>query len=328
MQAMKRLSRRVVILGFSFLLVFGPAAVAEGSSRGSASGRLVFVRNQLCLVGPSGDKSLADCGRGEVAVAAADGSGLRVLTHDKVTEFSPRWSPDGRRIAFIRPKPEQGAAQVWLMNADGTRQHPLTRLSGTVQGIQFFGDDSQSRLDWSPNGRQIVFAAYPPDPENDGGPRHLYLASVRTGAVTPLTKGSTMASDDDDPVWSPNGRWIAFLRSPGRIMLLSTATHRVHQLSYRGGPIDALGLTWSPDSRQLAFNHLGAIYLVDIDGTHLRSLHVYGDQPSWSPDGRWILFCHSGARFEEIRPDGRGLHLVHRATVKNERSFEPDWGRR
>jgi Tol biopolymer transport system component len=151
---------------------------------------------------------------------------------------------------------------------------------------------------------------------------------VRSGAVTPLTKGSSMTTDNDDPVWSPNGRWIAVVRSPSRITLLSTATRRVHQLSYRGGPVDALGLAWSPDSRHLAFNHLGGIYLVDINGTHFHSLHVYGDQPSWSPDGRWIVFCYSGARLKQIRPDGSGLHLIHRATLTNERSFEPDWGRR
>lgn len=314
----------LLLLGLPGVLLL--AVPASGGVGSGPVGRIVFVRDQFCLVETPGGKAPQDCGRGEVAVAAANGSGPRVLTHDRVTEFSPRWSPNGRQIAFIRPRAGSGSAQVWLMNADGSHERPLTRLTGTVDGIQFFGDSSSPRLDWSPNGRQIVFAAYPPDPQNDGGPRHLYLANARTGAVTPLTKGSSMQTDDDDPVWSPNGRWIAFLRAPGRIMLVSTATHRAHQLTYRGAAVDALGLTWSPDSRQLAFNHAGKITLIGVDGTHLRSLGVFGEQPSWSPDGQWIVFCYSGDRVKAIHPDGSGLHLILRASLRHEQDFEPDWG--
>jgi Tol biopolymer transport system component len=63
--------------------------------------------NRFCLVnGPNGGgKVPVDCGKGEIAVVDANGSGLKVLTHDKVTETSPAWSPNHEQIAFIRPKP-------------------------------------------------------------------------------------------------------------------------------------------------------------------------------------------------------------------------------
>jgi Tol biopolymer transport system component len=311
---MKRLSKAVLGVSLGCLFALVPAAAGVGGD-----GQVVFVRDHLCQTGN-------DCGLGEIAVMNVDGSGLRALTHDKVTEYSPRWSPDRRQIAFIRPRTPDGAAQIWLMNADGSHEHPLTRLSGTLRGIQFFGDSSSSRLDWSPDGRQIVFAAYPPDPANDGGPRHLYLANVHTGAVRALTNGSSMTTDDDDPVWSPNGRWIAFLRAPSRVLLISPQTRRLRELTYRGAPLDASGLAWSPDGRRLAFNRRGRIAVIDVDGTHLRSLQAWGSQPSWSPDGRWIVFDAGGnvAGLAAIRPDGAGRHQIDRLPPKWV-NFEPDW---
>jgi Tol biopolymer transport system component len=63
--------------------------------------------NHFCLrPGPNdGGKVPTECGKGEIAVVNANGSGLKVLTHDKVTETSPAWSPTHKQIAFIRPKP-------------------------------------------------------------------------------------------------------------------------------------------------------------------------------------------------------------------------------
>ena len=293
------------------------AGVAFGRSGFVPAGHIVFVQNHLCQTG-------LDCGLGEIAVVDAGGSGLRILTHDKVTELSPRWSPDGREIGYIRPS-AKGSGQVWLMAADGTHKRALTRL----RGIQLYGSTAVPSLDWSPEGRRIVFAAYPPDPENNGGPQHLYVASVRTGAVTALTRGSSMKTDAANPVWSPDGRWIAFLRAQSRIMLLSTATHRVHQLTYRGGAVDALDLAWSPDSRRLAFNHSGKIAVIDADGAHLRSLGAWGDDPSWSADGNWIAFDAAADKesLAEIRPDGSGYRLITHLKPKW-LNIEPDWSSR
>jgi dipeptidyl aminopeptidase/acylaminoacyl peptidase len=286
------------------------ASVAFGSNS-SPTGRIVFLRDLLC-------QKQIDCGLGEIAVIDADGSGLRVLTHDKVTETSPEWSPDGRQIAFIRPKAHT-SDQIWVMNADGTHQRGLTRLR---RGPQLFGDTGTPDLSWSPDGRQLVFAAWP---TNQGGVEQLYLLNVRTHSVRRLTHLSTGARN---PAWAPNGRWIAFLgnAAPDRIFLLSPRTRHVHQLAYHGGPVGGLGLAWSADSRRLAFNQGGKIHVLDADGTHFRSLDVWGDDPSWSPDGKWIVFDAAANKenLAEIRPDGSGYHLITHLTSKR-LAVEPDW---
>ena len=178
----------LVVLGC--LAVLAPPAAVGGGGGGS---RIVFVERD-CY-------SSRHC-HSRVAVIDADGSGLRFLTPLNVHVASPRWSPDRSKIAYIRTG--SWPPQVWLMAADGTHQRPLTRLP---QGVLSVGLPS---LDWSPNGRQIVLAAYP---SRAGGASQLYLANVRTGTTKLLLQEAIGTySGDDDPVWSPDGRWIAFVR--------------------------------------------------------------------------------------------------------------------
>jgi tricorn protease len=181
---------------------------------------------------------------------------------------------------------------------------------------QLYGEDEVPSLDWAPSGRQIVFSAFT---GGNGGLRQLYLASVRTGQVTRLTYTATGATN---PVWSPDGRWIAFVGdvAPDRLYLLSSRTHRIHAV----GAATGLDLAWSPDGKWLAFNTRGKLELVNAAGTRYRSLGVRGGQPSWSPDGRWIVFT-SGEYLKEIRPDGRGIHHILHVDSQKGWNFEPDW---
>jgi len=160
----------------------------------------------------------------------------------------------------------------------------------------------------------------------DGGALQLYLANARTGTtrlLLPVRIG--VSSGADGPVWSPSGRWLAYTsltrHGPYQILLFSIMSFHRHRLALGMAP------AWSPDSRQIAYNG-GRLSVINVNGGRPRSLRVYGSSPSWSPDGRWIVFESTAKNEElaEIRPDGRGFHLISHLTPRW-LDIQPDWGR-
>jgi Tol biopolymer transport system component len=167
-----------------------------------------------------------------------------------------------------------------------------------------------------------VFSGFPSD---QGGREQLYLLDVRTHALKRLPTVSTGAVD---PVWSPDGRWIAFVEAvaPDQVFLMSARTHHVHGLvSHGGGKVTGLGIAWSPDSSRLVFNALGKLTVFDLETGSFHVVVRDGAEPSWSPDGQWIVFTYGGY-VKEVRPDGQGIRHILYVTSKKGENFAPDWG--
>ena len=118
-----------------------------------------------------------------------------------------------------------------------------------------------------------------------------------------LTFGGQPDGSMDMPVWSPNGRLIAFWRGRGDkispLTLMVMDSDGSDQRSLVDGVINSYDIAWSPDSRHIAYREevaqtsegMGtAIRIVGLDGSAPRTLVKVGDDPRWSPDGQTIAY--------------------------------------
>ena len=96
-------------------------------------------------------------------------------------ESEPRFSPDGKKIAFASHR--SGPPEIWVCNNDGSQAFPLTS----------FGGPPTNRPRWSPDGARIVFYS------DAKGNRDIYVVRADGGGLTQLTTGP---STDTNPDWS------------------------------------------------------------------------------------------------------------------------------
>ncbi|MEX2314940.1 MAG: S9 family peptidase [Thermomicrobiales bacterium] len=280
--------------------------------------------------------------RSSINVAAADGSGARRLTQADAKDSLPRWSPDGKHLAFLSDRSDK--PQVWLIRADGGEAWEATSLSEGVasyswspDGSSFVvvsksteeseaakdDDEAKKKDDEKSDVRHITKIRYKADDEGflDFKPKHLWLVPAFGGTPQQLTSADI---SDADPVWSPNGREIAFVtnRSDGREMNSVSQVWSVVATGKQERPIldgnDAKfdSPSWSPDGTQLAVignweaRAGGAknvnVWVVPAGGGEPRNLTGDFDRstddsamsdvfagsstrPTWTPDGSSLL---------------------------------------
>jgi dipeptidyl aminopeptidase/acylaminoacyl peptidase len=220
----------------------------------------------------------------DVWMTSWDGTQQIQLTSTPEGESSPRWSPDGKFLAFLSSRQGARRAQVWLLNRAGGEAAKLTDVRGSV-----------SDYAWSPDSKRLVLVVDDPDPDDpdedndkvkrDADPKtpkpividryrfkadvkgylrgersHLQLFDVAARKAEPLTSGTF---DEASPAWSPDGRQIAFIRRHGEGDVDKAPNHDLFVLEARAGAkekrltttaADEGGrLTWSPDGRSIAY---------------------------------------------------------------------------
>jgi Tol biopolymer transport system component len=242
--------------------------------------------------------------RSEIWIMNADGSSqTRVLAAvgDGVDYSLPAWSPDGSRIAYTVWKNDDGIGQnirnvdqtsaIWTMNADGTDRRLVVDGATTSTsdpksgGLVAVGVDAQAWIPaWSPDGQWIAYTLSPQsapagvaDPQENVAPGQIGPPSTTLGASiwivrpdgTDSRRVSPEGSDAVNPVWSPDGRSIAFSVGAG-----------ITGTDIRIAPIpiteDGLGFAVAADA---AANDWG---------------------PSWSPDGSHVLFVSNRTGNDEV----------------------------
>ena len=125
----------------------------------------------------------------------AGGPARAVLT-STFGETEPRWSPDGRRLAFCSAR-SGDRNEIWVAAADGTAAQQLTHGPGSSQGSP----------SWSPDGRSIAFDSLGQDLQ-----WHIWIIDADGGTPRQLT---TQAGDQHVPSWSQDGRWIYYSADEG-----------------------------------------------------------------------------------------------------------------
>jgi Tol biopolymer transport system component len=232
-----------------------------------------------------------------------DGTGERRVTTlaDSGNSLMPRWSPDGRRIAFHRATPS--AIDLFLIDPDGSNFAQLTHKTESGLGAAY--------ASWSPDGKEIAF--------NSANSPNIFIANVDSGATRQL------ASRAVRPDWSPMGRRIAF--GSGRdgspqiyVMELDDPDHPIRLTTNPPGNPSAANQNarWAPDGKTIAFESTRdgnrEIYVMNADGTGQVRLTTFPGPdaaPSWSPDGKWIVFHRQVAPVPGLdMPNGSDLFAV------------------
>ena len=261
-------------------------------------------------------------GGGDIYVTNADGSGRERLTTNPGPDSDPAWSPDGRKIAFVSGR--DGKSGIYVMNADGTQQRLLMRAKVSYP----------PELAWSPDGQKLAFTvALTSGPD---GNLEIYVMNADGSGQRRLTRSTVR---DSYPVWSPDGRRIAFESNWQVNVMNADGSPGQRRLTHNGGR--NFNPAWSPDGQRIAFEHrrrqgtshwVGAwgykVYVMNADGSGQRRLTHGGSQPRWSPDGRRIAFVSQRDGHEDIfvmNADGSGQRNLTRTPGTGRRESLPVW---
>jgi imidazolonepropionase-like amidohydrolase/Tol biopolymer transport system component len=275
-------------------------------------------------VSPDG-RTLAFDLLGDIYTMGIEGGTPRRISSGLAFDMQPRFSPDGRLIAFTSDR--GGGDNIWVMNADGTNARAITRETFRLLNAP----------SWSPDGQYIAARKHFTTQRSLGtGEIWLYHVSG-VGEGVPLVERPTPQHQKElgEPAFAADGRSIYFSRNttPGPIFEYAQdsnqqvfaierydmATNERTQIA--GGPGGAVRPTPSPDGRWLAYvrrtEGRSRLFVRDLRSGAERQVYadldqdlqetwaVHGVYPNmdWTPDSETIVFW-AGGKLRRVNRDG------------------------
>src|SRR5205085_801814 len=263
-------------------------------------------------VSPDGNEIAFDL-LGDIYAIPMSGGEAKALTTGIAWDMQPRYSPNGKWIAFTSDR--AGGDNIWIMNRDGSKPQQVTKETFRLLNEPY----------WSPDSEYLVarkhFTA-----ERSLGAGEIWLYHRSGGEGLQLTKKRTDQKDTGEPALSPDGRYVYYSddTTPGAIFQYNkdpnTQIYVIQRLDRQTGDIEpfvtgpggSVRPTPSPDGKSLAFVRRGryksTIFVLDVESGRETPLYdgldrdmqetwaIHGVYPSmaWPPDNKSIVFWAGG----------------------------------
>ncbi|MFB5858031.1 winged helix-turn-helix domain-containing protein [Stenotrophomonas maltophilia] len=210
----------------------------------------------------------------------------------------PSWSPDGREIAFARFSAD-GGCQVLIASATGGALRQATRCDGT-ELLSF---------DWTPDGRGLVFGSM----VGRYAHRGIRVLDLASGQWRDLDYSVDADDFDYAPRYSPDGKWLVFVRNPqmGDLWRMPANGGTPEQLTNEAA--EQRGWAWLGDGRTIVFGRRVdsevRLYYLDVERRTLRDAGLDDAQwPAVSRHGGVLAFVHRRAQFGVFKVPTEGGH--------------------
>ncbi|HEX9148236.1 MAG TPA: amidohydrolase family protein [Thermoanaerobaculia bacterium] len=274
-------------------------------------------------VSPDGKEIAFDL-LGDIYALPIGGGEARALTSGVAWDMQPRYSPDGKRIAFTSDR--SGGDNVWVMDRDGSHPTPVSKEDFRLLNSPV----------WAPDGDFLAARKHFTGTRSLGS-GEIWLYHRSGGEGTQMVKRPNEQKDLGEPAFSPDGRYLYYSQdaTPGRIFQYNKNPHgeiyviqRLDRVSGRTdrfvqGPGGSVRPTPSPDGKWLAFvrrvRFKTVLFTKDLVSGHERPLYdgldrdmqetwaIHGVYPSmgWTPDSRAIVVWAGGKIRRVERESGR-----------------------